>query len=362
MRTDPLVSIIVPVFNGEDYLRSCLTTIIDQCYSNIEVIVVNDGSTDSTGAILAELCKADDRVTRIDRENGGAAAARNAALDVARGEWVLFVDTDDMLIDECLVSTIVQSVDTTTDIVWFETNVHRHRRAALKHSGPANSFPVDRQQHARRTQLSSAHPCGERAQSILQRSHWQSLEPEALAEMILDESFNPVWNKAYRRQRIVAEHLRFPQGVRLGEDLLFNLAYFRKAKNSTHLAISGYHHSQDNSSSVTRRFTSDKIVDLLHVNNELLAWAASTRSERLIGAANFIRAKNIFSCLRDLHHPHCSFTGVEKLALARSYKEQVPQVNAVGLDLIRRLLCTIYNLLDHRTLTHLARLTRRKPA
>jgi glycosyltransferase involved in cell wall biosynthesis len=92
---DPLVTIIIPVYNAEKYIEQCVSSIIDQTYRNIEVVLVNDGSKDNSAFICDELALKDKRITVIHKENGGASDARNAGLKKARGEWVIFEDSDD---------------------------------------------------------------------------------------------------------------------------------------------------------------------------------------------------------------------------------------------------------------------------
>ncbi|MGG3557256.1 glycosyltransferase family 2 protein [Peribacillus frigoritolerans] len=92
-----LVSIIVPIFNVEKYLRGCLDSIIHQTYSNIEIILVNDGSTDTSYEICMEYEKSDKRVILIDKKNGGLSSARQAGIDKAQGEFFCTVDSDDYI-------------------------------------------------------------------------------------------------------------------------------------------------------------------------------------------------------------------------------------------------------------------------
>lgn len=93
----PLVSIIVPVYNVEDYLPACLESIQRQDYNNTEIIIVNDGSTDNSGSICDKAAAADDRIKVIHQENGGLSAARNAGINQAAGEYIVFVDSDDLM-------------------------------------------------------------------------------------------------------------------------------------------------------------------------------------------------------------------------------------------------------------------------
>lgn len=92
---NPLVSVVVPVFNVEHYLRECLDSIVTQTYTNIEVILVDDGSTDSSGHICDEYAQRDCRITVIHKENGGLSDARNTGIDACSGQFIGFVDSDD---------------------------------------------------------------------------------------------------------------------------------------------------------------------------------------------------------------------------------------------------------------------------
>ena len=95
MKQMPKVSIILPVYNVAPCLRRCMDSIINQTYRNIEIICIDDGSTDKSGEILDEYAKADNRINVLHMNNSGVASARNTGLSLASGEYLLFVDGDD---------------------------------------------------------------------------------------------------------------------------------------------------------------------------------------------------------------------------------------------------------------------------
>lgn len=100
--SDVCVTVIVPVYNVEKYIRECLDSLERQTLKGIEILIVNDGSTDSSGIIAKEYCKTNSHFVLINRTNGGLSAARNTGLDVARGKYVYFLDSDDFLVDDAL--------------------------------------------------------------------------------------------------------------------------------------------------------------------------------------------------------------------------------------------------------------------
>ena len=107
---EPLVSIIVPIYNVEPYLKKCIDSIINQTLTNIEIILVNDGSTDNCGKIIDEYAKMDNRVIAIHKENGGQASARNMGLEISRGKYIGFVDSDDW-IDSNMYEIMYKSIE-----------------------------------------------------------------------------------------------------------------------------------------------------------------------------------------------------------------------------------------------------------
>lgn len=92
-----LISVIIPVYNVEQYLEKCINSVLNQTYRNLEIILVDDGSKDSSGDICDKYAKMDSRVSVIHKENGGLSSARNAALDICKGDYILFVDSDDWI-------------------------------------------------------------------------------------------------------------------------------------------------------------------------------------------------------------------------------------------------------------------------
>ena len=96
----PTISVIVPVYNVEKYLRCCVDSILAQTFTDIEVLLVDDGSTDSSGAICDEYAQLDRRVRVFHKTNGGVSSARNLGLDEATGRWIMFVDSDDKVSPE----------------------------------------------------------------------------------------------------------------------------------------------------------------------------------------------------------------------------------------------------------------------
>ena len=128
MNTEPKISIIIPVYNVEKYLQKCLDSVINQTYKNLEIICINDGSPDNSGKILDEYAKKDGRVIVIHQENAGVSVARNKGLEIASGEYIAFVDSDDWLEPECyeLALNVLEN-DKEVDLVGYNADIINSR-------------------------------------------------------------------------------------------------------------------------------------------------------------------------------------------------------------------------------------------
>ena len=149
MYNNSLISIIIPVYNVEKYLKGCLDSVVSQTYKNLEIILVDDGSTDRSGKICDEFARQDNRIRVIHKQNGGLSSARNAGLDVMQGEYLAFVDSDDM-IDETYIETLydmIKKYNTKISMISFEFFTQIEEIQAIKQKNlnnkTINSFSVE---------------------------------------------------------------------------------------------------------------------------------------------------------------------------------------------------------------------------
>lgn len=350
-----LVSVIIPVFDGEDTIADCLRSVTSQTHLPLEIIVVDDGSHDATADIVRGLAAEDERIDLIAQDNQGVSAARNRGLAAASGEWVMFVDADDAFADPVLVEAVVRAGDG-TGLAGDGTGLAEEGADLAGKRVDLIGYGVRRRAGAAAAGLrTSEEPRS--VESIIREAQDTVLDTDSIAGMVLDESANAVWDKAYRRSLITNEGCTFPEGIRMGEDLLFNVACLSGADRIRILPIDGYLYRCDNADSATRRYLPDKFADLMYINDELRKWAATSGAPELVGAAEYIRAKNVLSCMQDLHHHDCDLPLRDRLRTARRYRTRVPAVDASGLGGRRRMLCLAYNVIGVLPMFHLARLT-----
>lgn len=189
--SDVLVSLVIPVYNAERYLDKCLNSVIGQTYKNLEIICVNDGSTDRSLSILNEYASIDDRISVLSKENEGAAIARNLGLKTATGEYIQFVDSDDFF-ESIMVETLLEkAVTANADVVICRGQI----------------FDDIKQ----RVTGSLSHPDLEYAPDQL------SFTWEDCREYICEIADNYAWNKLFKRQFLLDNDLCF-MPIRLSED------------------------------------------------------------------------------------------------------------------------------------------------
>ena len=193
-----LLSVVVPCYLVEDFLDECLVSLRFQLYREIEIIVVDDGSPDRSGEIARRHARRDLRVRVVTRENGGLSAARNTGIEHARGEYLTFVDSDDVVTPEAYSSAIDALTESGSDFV-----VSCYDRLENKKRIPAGSWI--RSAHARRR-------LGVDLDSF----------PEAMVNAV-------AWSKTYRREFWDRAGLRFPEG-KIYEDQPVSAAAFAQAK------------------------------------------------------------------------------------------------------------------------------------
>ncbi|MCL2095028.1 glycosyltransferase [Candidatus Saccharibacteria bacterium] len=220
-RGSPLVSVIVPVYDVERYVKQCLDSISNQTYKNIEIIVVDDGTTDRAGEIADECAKKDGRIRVIHQENGGLSVARNTGYDAAGGEYVVFVDSDDTLAPEYIEYMLRIIESTKTDVAMSENRFDCYQKCQV----------------------------GEDRVEVVAGD-------EVLRRIQYDRN-QEVWNKIYRKSYLDRVGVRHFPEILFGEGNTFN-TYVLQGVDRVGVGQRRVYYYRNNPHSSTRKFAWDK--------------------------------------------------------------------------------------------------------
>ncbi len=239
MGPKPKVSIVVPIYNMEPYLPRCLDSLLGQSLKELEIIAVDDGSSDASASIALARAESDGRLKVILSPNSGVAAARNLGLSYCGGAYIGFVDPDDWSDPVMYESMYAEAVESDADIVMcaYVREFGGHSRE--------KSFPLD---HKSLLQ-------GEQLQRELTRRLIGPIGAETSSPEHLD-AWGTVWNKLYRSSLLQRHGITFTNLGEIGsnEDSLFNVAAFRRADRFLFLDRCYYHYWRANAASITSRY------------------------------------------------------------------------------------------------------------
>ena len=229
---EPTVSIIVPVYNAEHTIPRCIESILNQEYSDFELLLVNDGSTDGSGAVCDAYAARDARIRVIHKENTGVSDTRNTALTQARGTYLQFLDSDDWITPDATSSLVRAAESAQCDLV--VSDFYRVVGEWVSQKGDIDDDGVmTREEYA-------AH----------------------MMENPADFYYGVLWNKLYRRSIVETHHLRMDPEISWCEDFMFNLEYIRYAETFRALQVPIYYYVKTKGSLANQSLTISKTVKM----------------------------------------------------------------------------------------------------
>ena len=256
---NPMISIIMPVYNCENFIAESIESVLAQQFSSWELIVIDDGSTDNSGKLCDAFSVKDPRIKVFHIENGGVSNARNYGVQQAQGEYIQFLDADDLLTPETLQTAYTNKGDCDL-IIW---GYERFPTKAIQRV-------ENMQQYSTRKELTEVFPL-----------------------LASNKLFNIPWNKLYKREIITRNDLRFRKGLSLGEDLLFNLSYAKVCKKIRVLpdVLYRYRYGENNTLSAKfykdmmdiQRLLKDETDKTFNYNAEVVKWTRQAYLDYAIG-------------------------------------------------------------------------------
>lgn len=271
METVGLISIIIPVYNVEDYLRQCLDSVLEQTYTSFEVIMIDDGSSDSSFSICLDYCEKDIRFNVLQKENGGASSARNVGIQNAKGDYVFFLDSDDWLEPTALEEMISTAKDQNADLVFCEAQAVDDEENIL-----TNTWYSYKSQYAT-----------DSSYSIMSRMMEQKEFHVAIWMLLLD------------RKIFTDNDLLFKEGI-IYEDMIISYQFYCLAHRAAHVRQKLYNRRYRPNSVMTSRKTEKNYISAATVYREVAKFR-KTLPEETQSPQHLIRcAFNVLTIFRHM--------------------------------------------------------------
>lgn len=268
-------SVIIPIYNSEKTLDRCLGSLAAEGCPDAEFLLIDDGSTDSSAAICQVFAHRDSRFRLIRKENGGVSSARNLGLRQARGEFILFVDSDDYVLPGYFAALDAADPEDRWDYLHFSyrrSNGTQRQLTPFASDDPALFGPVLAQAYQTKWLYSS-------------------------------------WNKRFRRSILTEAGIRYHESLSIAEDMLFNLQYLTRCRSVCMLDTLLYCVSLENTDSLSRRLRSDRRELLALANREaeqtiLSAPISEDLRVQLLRARNYLLLRDIYAEAKQFHRAH----------------------------------------------------------
>lgn len=231
-----LVSVIVPVYNSEKYIKACIESILNQSYTKLEIIIINDGSNDNTDNLVRELIKKDDRILYIYQENKGVSYTRNRAIGLANGEFIVFVDSDDT-IEKNYIELLINKIrnDNLDLVTCGYTDISIYGDIKLNDFYKNNSI----------------------------------LNKEEFINNIFKGVGGTLWGKIFRREIIKRNNIKMKDNIFMCEDLLFVLEYSIKSNTFGAIEECLYNYNRKNDNSISTKINFEYYNNLIIVMEEI---------------------------------------------------------------------------------------------
>ena len=286
---EDLISVIIPIYNAEKYLRQCLDSVLAQTYTNYEVIMVDDGSTDSSYNICLEYCNKDDRFKTFQKENGGASSARNLALKHARGEYYSFIDSDDWIENNALECLLQTAQKDKVDFVVYEASI-------IDETG------------------------AERKGAYSYHKHYGiNLPYRMMREMIYHKEFHvSIPLMFFRKEFFKNNKICFYEGI-MYEDMILAYQIYSIANKAVHLPKALYHRRYRKNSVVTTKKALHNFKSALTVYWEIVKFTGAISKEK----QNY---EHIIRCSFNALNDYKSLCHRDKQLCKKNYKELIKDI------------------------------------
>lgn len=316
------LSVIIPVYNVGELLYKCIESIENQSLDNIEIILINDGSTDDSGKICDEISSKNNNIKVIHKENEGVSVARNLGIRIAKGEYIGFVDSDDYINENMYLKMYLEAKKNECDIVMCDANI--------EYIDKVNLDTINQLEKSK----------------ILESS---SMQPDLLMEMA-----GSMWKCIYKKEILMNKNVLCPVGIKLSEDRIFNILAFGYSKKIFYIKEPLYTQKVRQNSATTKYYPN--MLDMvINSRKELFnaldkSWNNSEYYKKVYEKQNI---GAIFQCIKNEFHKDCKksiykrYNTVKYIVTDSNVRDILENIeeNSIKINLIRKKLAIMLSLI-----------------
>lgn len=235
-----LISVIIPIYNSEKYIKKCIESVCKQTYTNLEIICINDGSKDNSISVLNEF--KDSRIKVFSKDNTGVSDTRNYGVSIANGEFITFLDADDFLDEDYIESLYKIIIETNSELVisgYKEICKGKITQKSIFNNKTESNFDIT--------------------------------YPNYLKYYLSTFEFNPCWKQLIKRQLLIENNILFDKDVKYGEDFLFSIQCYKNSKKTIYIRNYGYNYFK-NTDSVMNNIKIDALLKYAKDNKSIYTY------------------------------------------------------------------------------------------
>ena len=316
-----LISAIIPVYNSEKYLEDCIRSLMNQTLKNIEMIFINDGSTDKSLDILRMYEKLDDRIIVINQDNNGPSSARNKGIRIARGEYLSFIDSDDWIKKNMYEDMYNRSQESSIDIIVSDMISYKSQKE---------------QYYSRELNLEDG------------IYKYKEIHEKVIPKLFKDNSFNSMANKLFKNSIVKKNSLKLDEDIYYAEDWKFNVDFFRYTKSLVYINQAFYFYRRGHDSS------SCKYNDNTFKQNAISLYKNRKKYSMYFGIDKYSGSFDLFQTanhclLRELNRNDINikdkYQNIKNIIINEDLIEAINMLNTNELNIKQKL---IYLLIKHK--------------
>lgn len=326
---EKLISVIIPVYNVEKYLRQCLDSVVNQTLKDIEILIINDGSTDNSQYIIKEYADKYSNIKVINKQNEGLYKARNTGLENATGKYIGFVDSDDYIKHDMYEKLYSKAEETNADIVSCNYCIFYEKKNKLKNIDFSKSI------------------------KLLKHSNNKLTGAE---EILFDTPVS--WNKIFKKHFLIKNNIAFDSNIRIADDAYFNRLCFFNAKKIFYIPDFLYIYRKFRENSIRNKKNIKNFHDVFITSQKLINYVKNNNMLKFLPYCNYISIRSTYLIYLQIHNKYkneffnsmCALLEKNSINSIKQFCFPRREINLISLSYYRYLTVKHLNILIIKTI------------